>query len=79
MTNIEERFAGNGDNGSLNKSQLLCRAGVEKESRRRPTENRVANVTPLRFGRGATGEESCATFRESGRIAAIKRLGRFPE
>jgi hypothetical protein len=51
MTDIEERFAGNGDDGSLIERQLFRRASVKKESRRRPIENRIGNLTPLRFGR----------------------------
>jgi hypothetical protein len=49
MTNIEERFAGNGDDGSLIERQFLSRASVKRESRLRPTKNRIANVTPLRL------------------------------
>jgi hypothetical protein len=33
MTDIEKRFAGNGDDGSLIELQLLGRAGVKRESR----------------------------------------------
>ena len=51
MTDIEKRFAGNGDDGSLIERQLLSRASVKRESRTRPTKNRVANLTPLRLGR----------------------------
>jgi hypothetical protein len=49
MTDVEERFARNGDHGSLIKRQLLSRASVKRESRVRPTKNRVANLTPVRF------------------------------
>ena len=45
MTDIEERFAGNGDDGSLIERQLPRRASVERESRCRPTENRFANLS----------------------------------
>jgi hypothetical protein len=45
MTDIEERFAGNGDNGSLIERQLFRRASVKRESRTRPTKNRCANLT----------------------------------
>jgi hypothetical protein len=51
MTDIEVRFAGNGYDGSLIECQLLSRASVKRESRPRPTKNRVANLTPLRLGR----------------------------
>ena len=51
MTDIEERFPGNGDDGSMIKRELLSRASVKRELRACPTENRVANLTPLRFGR----------------------------
>jgi len=37
MTDIEERFAGNGDDGSLIERQLLSRASMKRESRSRPT------------------------------------------
>ena len=43
MTDIEERFAGNSDNGRLIERQLLSRAGVKRESRTRTTENRFTN------------------------------------
>jgi len=39
MTDIEERFAGNGDDGSLIERQLFRRASVKSESHQRPTEN----------------------------------------
>jgi hypothetical protein len=45
MADIEERFAGNGDDGSLIERQLLRRASVKGKSRKRPTENRGANLT----------------------------------
>ena len=50
MTDIEERFAGNGDDGSLIQRQLFSRASVKRESRRRPTINSFSNLTPLRLG-----------------------------
>jgi len=37
MTDIEERFAGNGDDRSLIERQLLSRASMKRESRSRPT------------------------------------------
>ena len=43
MTDIEERFAGNGDDGRLIERQLLSRASVKRESRTRPTKDIVAN------------------------------------
>src|SRR5512133_1699227 len=49
MPDIEVGFADNGDDGSLIKPQLLGRASVKRESRVRPTKNRVANLTPLRL------------------------------
>ena len=45
MTDIEERFADNGDDGSLIERQLLSGVSVKRESRRRPTKNPVANRT----------------------------------
>jgi hypothetical protein len=48
MTDIEKRFAGNDDDGSLIERQLLSGASVKRESRTSPTKNRVANLTPLR-------------------------------
>jgi len=41
MTDIEERFAGNGDDGSLIERQLLSRASMKRESRSRPTKTVV--------------------------------------
>jgi len=41
MTDIEECFAGNGDDGSLIECELLSRARVKRESRARPTKNRI--------------------------------------
>jgi hypothetical protein len=49
VTDIEKHFAGNGNDGSLIERQLLSRAGVKRESCTRPTKNRVANLSPLRF------------------------------
>jgi hypothetical protein len=43
MTNIEEGFAGNGDNRSLIKRQLLGSASVKRESRMRSAKNRFTN------------------------------------
>ena len=57
MPDIEECFAGNGDDGSLIKRQLLCRASVKRELRTRPTENRVPNLTPLRFRRNFNDDD----------------------
>ena len=51
MTDIEERSARNGDDGSLIERQLLSRASVKRKSRTCPTKDRVANLTPSRFGR----------------------------
>ncbi len=51
MTHIEERFASNGDDGSLIERQLFRRAGVKRKSRPRPTKNRFANLAPVRFRR----------------------------
>jgi hypothetical protein len=51
MTDIEERFAGNGDDESLIERQLLSRASVKRESCCCPTKNGVANLAPLRFCR----------------------------
>ncbi len=47
MTDIEERFAGNGDDGRLIERQLFRRASVKRESRRRQFENRIANQSHL--------------------------------
>jgi hypothetical protein len=49
MTDIEERFAGNGDDGSLIERQLLSRANVQRKLCVRPAKNRLAYPTPLRF------------------------------
>src|SRR6266481_266507 len=59
MTDIEERFARNGDDGSLIERQLFRRASVKRESRRRPTKSRLANLTPLRFLRYFTDDSRC--------------------
>jgi hypothetical protein len=49
MTNIEERFAGNGDDGRLIERQLLGRPSVKSEPRSSPAKNRIANPAPVRF------------------------------
>jgi hypothetical protein len=41
VTDIEKRFAGHGDNGSSIGRQLLSRASVKRESRKRLIENGV--------------------------------------
>jgi hypothetical protein len=51
MTDIEERFAGNRDNGSLIERQLLSRAGVKRESRPRRTKT----VSRIEHHSGLTG------------------------
>jgi hypothetical protein len=38
MTDIEERFAGKSDGGSLIERELLSKAGVKSKSRTRPTK-----------------------------------------
>ena len=58
MTDIEERFAGNGDDGSLIERQLLSRASVKRELCGCPTENRVANLAPPRFRRHFNNNDS---------------------
>jgi len=58
MTNIEKRFVGNGDDGSLIERQLSSRASVKRESGAGPTKNRVANLTPLRFRRYFNNNDS---------------------
>ena len=47
MTDIEERFADNGDDGSLIERQLPSRAGVKRESSSRPTKNRFTNLNTI--------------------------------
>jgi hypothetical protein len=51
MTHIEESSAGNSDDRSLIERHLLSRASVKRESRQRPTKNRVASLASLRFCR----------------------------
>ena len=46
MADIEERFVGNGDDGSLIEHQLFRRASVKRKLCGRPTKNRVASFTP---------------------------------
>ena|SRR5205809_6167107 len=58
MTDIEKRFTNDGNDGSLIERQLFRRASVRRKSRRCPTENRVANLTPLRFGRYFNNNDS---------------------
>jgi hypothetical protein len=58
MTDIEKRFAGNGDDVSLIERQLLRRASVKRESRTRPTENRVANPALVRLRRYFNDDDS---------------------
>jgi hypothetical protein len=65
MTDIEKCFAGNSDDGSLIERQLLRRASVKRESRTRPTEHRVANLTRLRF---------CGYFRNSDSRLVASRI-----
>jgi hypothetical protein len=54
MTDIEERFSGNDDDGSLIERQLLSRATVKREARARPTHiaigrfQRVVSVTRVK-------------------------------
>jgi len=43
MSDIEKRFAGNGDDGSLIERQLLSTASVKRKSRVRSTKNRFTN------------------------------------
>ena len=54
MTDIEKRFAGNGDDRSLIERQLLSRASVKREARTRPTHiaigrfQRVVSITRVK-------------------------------
>jgi hypothetical protein len=54
MTEPKERLAGNGDDGSLIERQLLSRASVKREARKRPTHivvgrfQRVVSVTRVK-------------------------------
>jgi hypothetical protein len=43
VANVEVSFADNCDDGRISDIQLLGRAGVKRESRTRPTENRFTN------------------------------------
>jgi hypothetical protein len=58
MTNIEVRFAGNGDDRRINDVQFLGRACVKRESRTSPTKNRFPNFAPMRFGRYFNNDDS---------------------
>ena len=58
MTDIEERFAGNGDDESLIKRQFFHRASVKGESRTCPTKNRFPNLTPFWFCRYFNNDDS---------------------
>ncbi len=49
MPDVEKYFANNSDDWRISDVQLLSRANVKRKSRTRPTKNRVANLTPLRF------------------------------
>src|SRR5438876_6122907 len=73
MTDIEERFAGNGDDRSLIERQLLSGTSVKRESRTCPTENRVANLTPLWFSWYFTDNDSrlvsCCVLKRNVQIA----------
>jgi hypothetical protein len=46
MTDIEERFAGKSDGGSLIERELLSKAGVKSKSRTRPTEKITYSYCP---------------------------------
>ena len=43
MTDIEERFAGNGDDGSLIERQLLRKVSVKREFRTRAVRRQLAS------------------------------------
>ncbi len=58
MTDIEKRFASNGDDGRLIERQLLGRTGVKGKFRCGLAKNRVANLTPLRLRRYFNNNDS---------------------
>jgi hypothetical protein len=73
MTDIEERFAGNGHDGSLIERQLLSGASVKRKSRTGPTENRFANFTPMRFCWSASkGNQPSITLTFTCQFVVIK-------
>ncbi len=47
MSNVKVRFADNGNDRRVSDVQLLSRASVKRESGSCPTENHIANLTPL--------------------------------
>src|SRR6266568_2958261 len=49
MANVKVRFANNSDDRRISDVQFLSGASVKRKFRPRPTKNRVANLTPLRF------------------------------
>jgi hypothetical protein len=49
MTDIEKRFADNCDDRSFDWASLSSRAGVERESRCRPTKDGVAPLFEIAF------------------------------
>jgi hypothetical protein len=49
VANIEERLADNSDDGRFFDDQPFSGLDAKRESGPRPTENRVADLTPLRF------------------------------
>src|SRR5438067_11070875 len=66
MPDVEKGFADNSDDWRISDVQFLGRASVKRKSRSCPTKNSCANLTPLRFCRYFTDDNSQLV---AGRIA----------
>ncbi len=51
VADVPKRFANNGDDRRFVDCKFSRRANVQRKARPRPTENRLTNLTPLRFRR----------------------------
>jgi hypothetical protein len=58
IPDVEKGFATSSDDRRINDVQLLSRTNVKGKSRTRPTENRFASLTPLRFRRYFSNDDS---------------------
>ncbi len=73
MANVKVRSADNGDDRRISDVQLLSRASVKREFCCGPTENHVANLTPLRFCWYFNNNDSrfiAVGSRHAGRVSA---------
>ncbi len=76
MTDIEERFAGNRDDGSLIERRFLSRASVKRESRVRPTKT-LTRSHCLSAAGSDVAAASGAVLPDTAAVAVVSQMNRY--